>query len=498
MTQSPHAHLPATLTITLWDFTWYTQTGPGGPFPTWTRPSGRPSSGATTRYGSARCRTCCSAPGWTPPRSASPGSAAGTGSGCAGTTSPAGHRRRPRAAARAVPGRGPRHDCRVIVSSWEYQQSPSFLADESGTGRCGRCRRSSGRWRWPTRSPTWSTCSRPKGWTTGWRTSSCTTRSSTVAWPRDLRRGGYSGCGSRWNAASTGSRPGIRGVPVTANYARVPVGEMRGLPRNADVAVFHPYVYGVLGRAGRRVRAPGPHAAVPAGAGVPGTAARRRAGARGLASGGRGRLEAGRHRGTGSGRSTPTTGATRPSGTAGSYDRYGEHRRAMAATLDTWIAVAADLAAQRGSPAGLRRGLGRLHAVARHLRGGPGRRGDLQPRGAGRPRRRCLGHGRLLERGAAAPDVAGRGAAAGVQRHPARLNAPRVLTRPRSPLGERAVVVAPDRVAPGVAGSVGRADRRLVHLDAQAGAGRPAACARRRSGTTRGRRRSRAGRRPSL
>jgi hypothetical protein len=36
------------------------------------------------------------------------------------------------------------------------------------------------------------------------------------------------------------------GVPVTANYARVPVGAMRGLPRNAGVAVFHPYVYGVL------------------------------------------------------------------------------------------------------------------------------------------------------------------------------------------------------------------------------------------------------------
>jgi hypothetical protein len=36
-------------------------------------------------------------------------------------------------------------------------------------------------------------------------------------------------------------------VQVTANYARVPVGRMRYLPRNVDVAVFHPYVYGVLG-----------------------------------------------------------------------------------------------------------------------------------------------------------------------------------------------------------------------------------------------------------
>jgi hypothetical protein len=35
--------------------------------------------------------------------------------------------------------------------------------------------------------------------------------------------------------------------PVTVNYARVPVGAMRGIPENIDVLVTHPYVYGVLG-----------------------------------------------------------------------------------------------------------------------------------------------------------------------------------------------------------------------------------------------------------
>jgi len=35
-------------------------------------------------------------------------------------------------------------------------------------------------------------------------------------------------------------------VPVTVNYAGVPAGAMRGIPENIDVAVFHPYVYGVL------------------------------------------------------------------------------------------------------------------------------------------------------------------------------------------------------------------------------------------------------------
>ncbi|NQX13494.1 hypothetical protein HQQ80_17845 [Microbacteriaceae bacterium VKM Ac-2855] len=34
--------------------------------------------------------------------------------------------------------------------------------------------------------------------------------------------------------------------PVTVNYAHVPVGSMRGIPKQVDVLVFHPYVYGVL------------------------------------------------------------------------------------------------------------------------------------------------------------------------------------------------------------------------------------------------------------
>lgn len=34
--------------------------------------------------------------------------------------------------------------------------------------------------------------------------------------------------------------------PVTVNYSRVPVAAMRAIPEEIDVAVFHPYVYGVL------------------------------------------------------------------------------------------------------------------------------------------------------------------------------------------------------------------------------------------------------------
>jgi hypothetical protein len=127
----------------------------------------------------------------------------------------------------------------------------------------------------------------------------------------------------------------------------VPVGEMRGLPGNADVAVFHPYVYGVLGRlyeefALRDTSRPFPQ---------------ERAWAELLRDG------------------APPLDDWQPPASWKTdatvvphreiythdwcdpgkwdrwlYERYGEHRRAMRETLDTWLDVAADFAAGRGIP----------------------------------------------------------------------------------------------------------------------------------------------------
>jgi hypothetical protein len=138
-------------------------------------------------------------------------------------------------------------------------------------------------------------------------------------------------------------------VPVTANYARVPVGSLRGVPRNASVAVFHPYVYGVLDQlvtefALRDESRPYPQ---------------ERAYAELLRPGAppleewwppepdRWRLDATlvRHR------EVYTHDWCEPAKwDRWLYDRYGEHRRAMAEVLDLWIAAAADLAADRGIP----------------------------------------------------------------------------------------------------------------------------------------------------
>src|SRR5262249_2520345 len=136
-------------------------------------------------------------------------------------------------------------------------------------------------------------------------------------------------------------------VPVTVNYARVPVGELRGVPRNADVAVFHPYVYGVLGQlveefALRDTSRPYPQERA--------FAALLRPGAPKLED----------RRPPDSWKTEATLIPPREVYTHDwcdpdawdrwLYDRYGEHRRAMREVLDLWLAAAADFAASRNIP----------------------------------------------------------------------------------------------------------------------------------------------------
>jgi hypothetical protein len=166
--------------------------------------------------------------------------------------------------------------------------------------------------------------------------------------------------GTRGDAAIVPLQPYLEGgidrfrarhprVPVTANYARVPVGHMRGLPRNAGVAVFHPYVYGVLEQlvdefALRDDTRPYPQERA--------YAELLRDGAPALddwqpPAADRWRLDATavRHR------EMYTHDWCDPvKWDRWLYERYGEHRRAMRATLDTWIDVAADWAAERSVP----------------------------------------------------------------------------------------------------------------------------------------------------
>ncbi|MGR3936011.1 cellulase-like family protein [Streptomyces sp. BRA346] len=248
MTQSPHAHLPATLTISLWDFSWYTRTGPGEPF----ADLDRAFEDAVAR-GYNTVRIC-----------AMPYLLFGSGLDTSRLRlrplgGDYGQRMRwydvggvaeidGRAHLRALFEAALRHDCYVILSSWEYQQSPSFAEDRAWYDALMAVE--------------------PERRAEALADALADLIDFLVVHGLDDRiaftelhnevQGTRLTDGLRGEDRVVALRPRLeRGLarfrerhphrPVTVNYAMVPVGSLRGVPRDIDVAVFHPYVYGVLG-----------------------------------------------------------------------------------------------------------------------------------------------------------------------------------------------------------------------------------------------------------
>jgi Sugar-binding cellulase-like len=128
MTVAIPAHLPARLTISLWDFSWFTQTMPGEPFDDLDRAF---AEAVERGYNTVRI---CAMPytlfgGDIPPE---PLRIANLGRGFGKGT-----RWYNNAGGAVIDGRAhllelfraaERHGCHLIVSSWEYQQTPSFFA----------------------------------------------------------------------------------------------------------------------------------------------------------------------------------------------------------------------------------------------------------------------------------------------------------------------------------------------------------------------------------
>jgi hypothetical protein len=342
---------PDRLTITLWDFTWYTRTGPGEPFEDL---DGAFRQAVDRGYNTVRI---CAMPfllfrsGLDTRRL----TMSGLGGGYAQRTRWYDVRH-----TTTVDGRAQllelfraarRHGCRVIVSSWEYQQSPSFAADD--------------------------------GWYRALLAVPPADRvnvladahadlvdllaaedlAGTVAFVElhnEVQITRLNQVVPAGEDPVLGLRPYLEAgidrfrarhpdVPVTANYARVPVGSLRGVPRNASVAVFHPYVYGVLDQlvsefALRDDSRPYPQDRA--------YAELLRPDAPPLdewwpPDSDRWRLDATlvRHR------EVYTHDWCDPARwDRWLYERYGDHRHAMSEVLDLWIAAAADLAADRGIP----------------------------------------------------------------------------------------------------------------------------------------------------
>lgn len=348
---STPAHLPERLTITLWDFTWYTRTGPGEPF----ADLDQAFADAVSRgYNTVRI---CAMPFLL------------FGSGLDTTRlgfGPLGgeYGQRTRwydvGARTTVDGRAHllelfraarRHDCFVIVSSWEYQQSPCFLADDS----------------WQLALMAVAPDKRASVLADALAdlvdllvAERLDDRVAFVELHNEVQVCRLTDVLSQGEEPVTGLQPYLEaGIDrfrarhpetlVTANYARVPVGQMRGLPRNAGVAVFHPYVYGVLNDliatfALRDDSRPFPQE---------------------LAYSELLRADAPAFEEW----QPPEADSWRMSATVMRerelyahdwcdpdkwdrwlYDRYGEHRLAMAVVLDLWIRAAADWAAEKGVP----------------------------------------------------------------------------------------------------------------------------------------------------
>src|SRR5438445_5365022 len=119
------------LTISLWDFTWYTRTGPGEPFADLDEAFRQ----AVDRgYNTVRI---CAMPyllfgsGLDTGRLTLTGLGGQFGQKTRWYDVPGPSTVDGRAHLLNLFRAAQRHDCQVIVSSWEYQQSPSFLADDS-------------------------------------------------------------------------------------------------------------------------------------------------------------------------------------------------------------------------------------------------------------------------------------------------------------------------------------------------------------------------------
>ncbi|MFE4053208.1 cellulase-like family protein [Streptomyces sp. YIM B13518] len=344
------AHLPDTLKITLWDFTWYTRTGPGEPFAdldhafaeavergyNTVRICAMPyllfGSGLDTRhlrlgplggdYGrrvrwyDVRAETCVDA----------------------------------RARLLALFEAARRHDCFVILSSWEYQQSSSFALDRA----------------WYDALMTVDPEQRPQA------------LADALADLIDFLAA-HGGLDDRvaftelHNEVQAGFlTEGLDGDPVvalrprlerglarfrerhpdrmvTVNYAQVPVGSLRGVPRDVDVAVFHPYVYGVLDELIDTFALRDPSRPFP-----------QELAERELLRPGAPRLEEWAPPAEGRPRLDATVVGPREvyvhdwcdpdRWDAWLHSRYAFHRQAMEQRLTTWIAAAADWAADTGVP----------------------------------------------------------------------------------------------------------------------------------------------------
>ncbi len=357
MTADPHGATmgptspPARLAISLWDFSWYVRTGPGEPFADLDAAFAR---AVDLGYNAVRI---CAMP-FLLFRSGIDTTALRlepVGGGYASRVRWYDLERPTVIDARAhlldFFRAADRHGVSVIVSSWEYQQSPAFADD-----------------------PAWyealhavdpdqrlTVLGEAQADLVDFLAEHDLAHTIALVEPHNEVQAGHLTAGlpgvedavielrGRLEAGIAAFRARHPEVPCGPNYAQVPVGSMRGLPANATVLVFHPYVYGVLDELIEEFALRGDPADFP----------QERADAE-LLRPGAPRLA--------DWAPPPESEWKRRASIVGHaeiyvhdwcdpekfdrrlYDRYGAHRIAMARELRDWIDVAADHAARLGVP----------------------------------------------------------------------------------------------------------------------------------------------------
>jgi len=244
------SQVPDRLTITLWDFSWYVRTGPGEPFEDLDR-----AFAEAVERGYNTVRIC-----------AMPFLLFGSG---LDTTAlrlgplggPYGQRVRwydvgaptvidARAHLLALFEAARRHDCFVIVSSWEYQQSSSFSETSEWFDRLIAI---------DPEDRAESQAMALAELVDFLAAHALADRIAFVEVHNEVQAGHLTeglppgtmddrvvALRPRLERAVAAFHARQPAVPVTVNYAHVPVGGMRGIPETIDVLVTHPYVYGVL------------------------------------------------------------------------------------------------------------------------------------------------------------------------------------------------------------------------------------------------------------
>ncbi|WP_211234647.1 cellulase-like family protein [Glycomyces arizonensis] len=344
-------HLPERLAITLWDFSWYVRTGPGEPFEDLDAAFAR---AVGLGYNAVRI---CAMP-FLLFRSGLDTSALRLepiGGGYASRVRWYDVREPTTIDARAhlleFFRAADRHGVSVIVSSWEYQQSPAFAADRAWHDALQAV------------DPeerltvlgealadlvdllaehglkhTVALVEPHNEVQAGHLTEGLPGAEDPVVELRGRLEDGI--------AAFSARHPDVLCAP---NYAGVPVAAMRGLPRNAGALVFHPYVYGVLDDLVREFALRGAAADFP----------QERADAELLRPGAPRFAEWAppadqewkRHASiVGRGEIYVHDWCDPEKVDRWLYERYGAHRIAMARQLHEWIGVAADHAERLGVP----------------------------------------------------------------------------------------------------------------------------------------------------